>query len=123
VGGAGGTGGSPADGGAVDAAATDAQAPGADAGTTDAPTMGAFNWATCMDFNQPGVNAAEFCMRYEAVCMFGGANRYTSTADCMMKYNMAAAAVKSCRAGHLCVAGKMAPATHCPHAAGIGACM
>jgi hypothetical protein len=90
-------------------------------GSADMGGAMGFNWATCMDYNQAGVSAMDFCAYYMSKCMFGGAMRYMNMGECVTKYMDSNQ--KACQAGHLCVAGKMAPNTHCPHATQIGQCM
>ena len=84
----------------------------------------AYNMATANSM-LPGVSATDFCKKYETVCTYGGAMRYTNMGDCVSKYDAAAAGVKSCRAAHLCNAVVAGAATHCPHATGltVPACM
>jgi hypothetical protein len=67
----------------------------------------AAGWAGCLEPVFSGVMKAEFCMVYERVCTFTGMNRYTSTADCMSKFNGGANDGDACKSGHLCRAATL----------------
>jgi hypothetical protein len=51
----------------------------------------------------PGVSAADFCATFETACMFNNLGvHYSSTADCLAKYNALSAAHQACRTAQLC---------------------
>jgi hypothetical protein len=111
-------------GGATDGGATDGSAGDATAGD-GGPTADFCAGYVAGSGMLAGKMASDFCLEYATVCTFGGDMRYMNMGDCVTKYSAAAAAVQTCRAGHLCNAKTGDKTVHCPHATGLGlpACM
>jgi hypothetical protein len=68
-----------------------------------------------------GSAAQDFCALYDTTCGYGGADRYADEGACLDAYENSGQS--ACYEMHLGFAIDMDdPATHCPHATGIGQC-
>ncbi len=90
--------------------------PRGDAGASDTDAASADAGNTASD------EAIAYCTGYSAVCTYSSdANRFDDERTCARFYDAASAACRACLATHQELAGTE-PATHCPHAMGMGPC-